>query len=48
MQRREFSRSLLATGADTLVTVNGADGGSIRLVGVTDHTSVAITDFQLA
>ncbi|WP_339629262.1 peroxidase family protein [uncultured Pseudomonas sp.] len=35
-------------GADTLVTVNGADGGSIRLVGVTDHTSVTIADFQLA
>ncbi|MGE8499603.1 MAG: peroxidase family protein [Pseudomonas sp.] len=35
-------------GNDVLVTVNGADGGSIRLVGVTDHTSVTIADFQLA
>ncbi|MFI8608428.1 peroxidase family protein [Pseudomonas sp. NPDC077649] len=35
-------------GSDVLVTVNGADGGSIRLVGVTDHTTVTIADFQLA
>ncbi|MGK4359594.1 peroxidase family protein [Ectopseudomonas chengduensis] len=40
--------SIADAGNDVLVTVNGADGGSIRLVGVTDHTSVAITDFQLA
>ncbi|WP_079202276.1 peroxidase family protein [Pseudomonas sp. CC6-YY-74] len=35
-------------GADTLVTINGADGGSITLVGVTNHTTVTIADFQLA
>ncbi|HBX53801.1 MAG TPA: heme peroxidase [Pseudomonas sp.] len=35
-------------GADALVTINGADGGSIRLVGVADHTSVTQADFQLA
>ncbi|MFI8748322.1 peroxidase family protein [Pseudomonas sp. NPDC077186] len=35
-------------GDDVLVTVNGADGGSIRLVGVTDHSTVTIADFQLA
>ncbi|SDA59307.1 Ca2+-binding protein, RTX toxin-related [Pseudomonas sp. NFPP33] len=40
--------SIADAGSDVLVTVNGADGGSIRLVGVTDHTSVTITDFQLA
>ncbi|MDM0025408.1 peroxidase family protein [Variovorax saccharolyticus] len=34
-------------GADTLVTINGIDGGSIRLVGVADHTTVTIADFQL-
>ncbi|MDZ4194963.1 MAG: peroxidase family protein [Pseudomonas sp.] len=39
--------SIADAGNDVLVTVNGADGGSIRLVGVTDHTSVTITDFQL-
>jgi len=40
--------SIADAGNDVLVTVNGADGGNIRLVGVTDHTSVTITDFQLA
>ncbi|MDH0703782.1 hypothetical protein N5D41_20065 [Pseudomonas toyotomiensis] len=40
--------SIADAGSDVLVTVNGADGGSIRLVGVTDHASVTITDFQLA
>ncbi|AQZ34165.1 heme peroxidase [Pseudomonas sp. LPH1] len=39
--------SIADAGNDVLVTVNGADGGSIRLVGVTDHTSVTIADFQL-
>jgi Ca2+-binding RTX toxin-like protein len=39
--------SIADAGNDVLVTVGGADGGNIRLVGVTDHTSVTITDFQL-
>ena len=39
--------SIADAGSDVLVTVGGADGGSIRLVGVTDHTSVTIADFQL-
>ncbi|MFI8748325.1 calcium-binding protein, partial [Pseudomonas sp. NPDC077186] len=39
--------SIADAGADTLVTVNGADGGSIRLVGVADHTTVTSADFQL-
>jgi Ca2+-binding RTX toxin-like protein len=34
-------------GADTLVTINGIDGGSITLVGVATHTTVTIADFQL-
>ncbi|MEJ7929782.1 peroxidase family protein [Ramlibacter sp. AN1015] len=37
-----------ADGGDTLVTVAGADGGTVRLVGVADHTTVTIVDFQLA
>lgn len=39
--------SIADAGNDVLVTVGGADGGNIRLVGVTDHTSVTIADFQL-
>ena len=39
--------SFAADGADTLITVSGADGGSIRLVGV-DVATVNATDFQLA
>lgn len=35
-------------GNDTLVTVNGVDGGTVRLVGLVDHTTVTIADFQLA
>ncbi|MNZ23404.1 Bifunctional hemolysin/adenylate cyclase precursor [compost metagenome] len=34
-------------GADTLVTINGADGGTITLVGVGNATTVTILDFQL-
>jgi len=34
-------------GNDTLVTINGADGGTIRLVGVADHTTVTMADFEL-
>ncbi|SFP54598.1 Ca2+-binding protein, RTX toxin-related [Geopseudomonas sagittaria] len=34
-------------GADTLVTINGADGGTITLVGVGNATTVTIADFQL-
>ena len=40
--------SIADDGNDTLVTVNGGDGGTIRLVGVADHTTVTIADFQLA
>ncbi|CAD5107743.1 peroxidase family protein [Zestomonas carbonaria] len=40
--------SITDAGADALVTINGAGGGSIRLVGVNDHTSVTQADFQLA
>ncbi|MDH1263226.1 peroxidase family protein [Pseudomonas sp. GD03944] len=39
--------SVLDAGNDTVVSINGADGGNIVLVGVTDHTSVTIADFQL-
>lgn len=35
-------------GNDTLVTINGTDGGSITLVGVATHTTVTIADFQLS
>lgn len=35
-------------GNDTLVSITGVDGGSIRLLGVADHTSVTIADFVLA
>lgn len=34
-------------GADTLVTINGVDGGTILLVGVADPATVAVTDFVL-
>jgi hypothetical protein len=40
--------SIADAGADTLVTVNGADGGTITLVGVTNHTTVTVADFQLS
>ncbi|MNG08544.1 hypothetical protein D3C84_919090 [compost metagenome] len=39
--------SIADAGNDVLVAVNGADGGSIRLVGVVDHTTVTMDDFQL-
>jgi Ca2+-binding RTX toxin-like protein len=35
-------------GNDTLVSINGADGGNITLVGVTNAATVTIADFQLA
>ncbi|PKO28896.1 MAG: hypothetical protein CVU36_16050 [Betaproteobacteria bacterium HGW-Betaproteobacteria-9] len=34
-------------GSDTLVTITGDDGGSVRLIGVTNHTIVTMSDFQL-
>ncbi len=40
--------SITDAGAHTLVTINGPDGGSITLVGVIDHTSVTLADFQLS
>ena len=40
--------SIADAGADTLVTVNGADGGTITLVGDTNHTTVTVADFQLS
>ena len=40
--------SIADAGNDVQVTVNGAEGGSIRLVGVIDHTTVTVADFQLA
>ncbi|CAD5107740.1 peroxidase family protein [Zestomonas carbonaria] len=40
--------SIADAGADVQVTINGAGGGSIVLVGVTDHNSVTQADFQLA
>jgi Ca2+-binding RTX toxin-like protein len=39
--------SIADAGADTLVTVNGGNGGNITLVGVADHTTVTSADFQL-
>jgi Ca2+-binding RTX toxin-like protein len=35
-------------GTDTLVTINGVDGGSILLVGVANHLAVTQADFLLA
>ncbi|AQZ34168.1 heme peroxidase [Pseudomonas sp. LPH1] len=35
-------------GNDTVVTINGVDGGTITLVGVTNHTTVTVADFQLS
>jgi Ca2+-binding RTX toxin-like protein len=40
--------TITGDGVDTLVTVNGADGGSITLVGVADPTTVTVADFVLA
>lgn len=40
--------SIADIGNDTLVSINGADGGSITLVGVTNASTVTIADFQLA
>ncbi|MGF0337876.1 calcium-binding protein, partial [Ectopseudomonas toyotomiensis] len=34
-------------GTDTLVTINGGNGGTITLVGVSNHTTVTSADFQL-
>ncbi|MDH1620166.1 hypothetical protein N5F07_03220 [Pseudomonas chengduensis] len=35
-------------GNDTVVTINGVDGGTITLVGVSNHTTVTVADFQLS
>jgi len=35
-------------GTDTVVTINGVDGGTITLVGVVNHTTVTVADFQLS
>jgi Ca2+-binding RTX toxin-like protein len=35
-------------GNDTVVTINGVDGGTITLVGVVNHTTVTAADFQLS
>ncbi|WP_192985252.1 peroxidase family protein [Pseudomonas sp. EggHat1] len=35
-------------GNDTVVTINGVDGGTITLVGVVNHTTVTVADFQLS
>ncbi|MDX1297069.1 MAG: peroxidase family protein [Pseudomonas sp.] len=39
--------SISDIGNDTLVSINGADGGTITLVGVTNANTVTIADFQL-
>jgi Ca2+-binding RTX toxin-like protein len=40
--------SMSDAGTDTLVTINGVDGGSILLVGVANHLAVTQADFLLA
>ncbi|MEA1607382.1 peroxidase family protein [Pseudomonas spirodelae] len=40
--------SITDIGNDTLVSINGADGGTITLAGVANANAVTIADFQLA